>query len=96
MLCSAALGEDFSRIMMSPPGTEPPTLVGFALSVLTRCAYTMGTSPATVSVLDSLVLPPLQPASSATEAHPHAPMIHCLFMVISRKYFFINATCVIG
>src|SRR5665213_2105882 len=83
MLCSAALGEDFSRIMRSPPGIEPPTLVGLALMPLTRWAYTMGTSPATVSVLWSLVLPPLQPASSAKEAHPHAPMIHCLFMEFS-------------
>ena len=71
-------------------------MVGLAAMALTRCAYAIGTSPATVSVLDSLVLPPLQPASSANEAHPHAPMIHCLFMVISRSIGFIKATCVIG
>src|SRR5450755_3996474 len=34
MLISLALAEAFSRIMRSPPGADPPTVVGFAAIVL--------------------------------------------------------------
>src|ERR1700761_1873997 len=61
MLCSGALGEDFSRIIRSPPGAVGAPLVGFRPIVLTRCAYTMGTSPCTVTVLESDLEPPPPP-----------------------------------
>ena len=60
MLCSGALGEDFSRIIRSPPGAVGAPLVGFRPIVLTRLAYAMGTSPCTVTVLESDLEPPPQ------------------------------------
>ncbi len=38
MLCSGALGEDFSRMIRSPPGAEGAPLVGFIRIVLARFA----------------------------------------------------------
>src|SRR6516164_1760308 len=72
MLCSGALGEDFSRIIRSPPGAVGAPLVGFRPIVLTRMAYAMGTSPCTVTVLDSVLEPPPQAASDRTPAPARA------------------------
>src|SRR5689334_21949966 len=87
MLCSMALGEDFSRIIRSPPGAVGPALSGFAPIVLTRCAYAIATSPFTVSVLDSLLLPLPQPlATTATPRAPaHAPRLRNLFILSSSS-----------
>src|ERR1700749_4657141 len=73
MLCSGALGEDFSRIIRSPPSAVGPELVGFSAIVLTRLAYAMGTSPCTVTVFDSVFEPPPQAASDRTPAAASAP-----------------------
>src|ERR1700758_1409537 len=75
MLCSGALGEDFSRIIRSPPGAVGPPLVGFRPIVLIRLAYAMGTSPCTVTVFESLVAlePPPQALSDRTPAAARAP-----------------------
>src|SRR4051812_20905543 len=66
MLCSGALGDDFSRIIRSPPSALGAPLVGFRPIVLTRLAYAMDTSPCTVTVLDSVLEPPPQAASDST------------------------------
>jgi hypothetical protein len=71
--------------MRSPPGALGPPLVGFIEIVLTRIAYAIGTSPATVTVLDSLVLPPLQAASSIV-ASAEALMIQSLFIDLSSCF----------
>src|SRR5471030_3273997 len=73
MLCSGALGDDFSRIIRSPPGAVGPPLVGLRPIVSTRLAYAMGTSPCTVTVLASLLEPPPQALSERTPAAASAP-----------------------
>src|SRR4051812_22788689 len=86
-LCSIALGEDFSRTMRSPPGAVGAPFVGFAPIVLTRFAYAIATSPFTVSVLDSLLLPLPQPlATTATPRAPaHAPRLRNLLILSSSS-----------
>ena len=37
MLCSGALGDDFSRMMRSPPGALGEPLVGFSRIAVDRC-----------------------------------------------------------
>jgi hypothetical protein len=86
MLCSGALADDFSRMIRSPPGALGPPLVGFIEIVLTRIAYAIGTSPATVTVLDSLVLPPLQAASIV--ASVEALRIQSLFFIDLSSFFY--------
>jgi hypothetical protein len=56
-------------------------LVGFVEIVFTRFAYAIGTSPATVTVDESLVLPPLHAASS--DATPTALSVQSLFIGLS-------------
>ncbi len=72
MLCSGALGEDFSRIIRSPPGAVGAPLVGFSPMVLTRLVYAMATSPCTVPLLESDFEPPPQAASDRTPAAARA------------------------
>src|SRR5471032_1647978 len=75
MLCSGALGDDFSRIIRSPPGAVGAPLVGFRPIVLTRLAYAMGTSPCTVTVLESDFEPPRQALSDRMPTAASAPAL---------------------
>src|SRR5262245_57319156 len=70
MLCSGALGDDFSRMIRSPPAANGAPSVGFMPSVLTRLAYAIGTSPLTATV-SSLPPEPEQPASANSAARAH-------------------------
>src|SRR6202007_3191009 len=65
MLCSGALGEDFSRMIRSPPGANGFAVSGLIVTVFDRIAYAIGTSPLTVTVLESVLEPDMQAATSA-------------------------------
>ncbi len=76
MLCSGALGEDFSRMKRSPPGALGAPLVGFMLIELARMTYATATSPCTVTVVESVPLPLPQatrPVVSAAAINASAP-----------------------
>jgi hypothetical protein len=88
-LCSGALGEDFSRIIRSPPGALGAALVGLIRIAVERIVYAIGTSPVTVTVADSLPEPwqPARPRVSRAlrQAARRLPVVDSGCMVYSWR-----------